>query len=106
MQGPIRHLVHVPLRLESRSVITGPPGALGVVLGEAGKVGLLQPSTHGEVVGVFSEAAEARRQLTTFKQAAKGCNFEFIMKDISTVNYKPQRLWEWAEIAMKVVNEE
>jgi len=46
---------------------------------------------------------EAERQLSTFKQAAKGCNFEFIMKDISTLNYKPQRLWEWADMAMKVV---
>jgi len=25
------------------------------------------------------------------------------MKDISTVRYRPQRLWEWAAIAMKVV---
>ncbi|MEI6142374.1 MAG: hypothetical protein WCP85_24075 [Mariniphaga sp.] len=56
-------------------------------------------------VFVSWEAEEAKRQLTIFKQAAKGCNFEFIMKDISTVNYKPQRLWEWADIAMKVVLE-
>ncbi|HOV64271.1 MAG TPA: hypothetical protein PLG43_10360, partial [Spirochaetia bacterium] len=28
---------------------------------------------------------------------------EFIMKDISTVRYKPQRLWNWADIAMHVV---
>jgi hypothetical protein len=48
---------------------------------------------------------EARRQLITFRQAAKGCNVEFIMKDISTLNYHPQRLWEWAEMAMKVVTE-
>ena len=25
------------------------------------------------------------------------------MKDISTVNYKPERLWEWAKIAIEVV---
>jgi hypothetical protein len=30
---------------------------------------------------------------------------EFIMKDISTVKYQPQRLWEWAELAMQVVRE-
>ena len=34
----------------------------------------------------------------------KGCIVEIIMKDISTVNYKPERLWEWAKIAMEVVN--
>ena len=28
---------------------------------------------------------------------------EIILKDISTVCYQPQRLWEWAENAMKLV---
>ncbi|MEI7727676.1 MAG: hypothetical protein WCK09_21385 [Bacteroidota bacterium] len=51
------------------------------------------------------DSDEARRQLSLFKQAAKGCNFELIMKDISTVNYQPHLLWEWAKIAMQVVNE-
>jgi hypothetical protein len=51
------------------------------------------------------DANEARKQLVDFKDAAEGCNIEFIMKDISTVQYKPQKLWEWAEIAMSVVNE-
>jgi len=27
------------------------------------------------------------------------------MKDISTVRYQPQRLWEWAEIAAQVTAE-
>lgn len=51
------------------------------------------------------DAAEARKQLSDFKDAAKGCNMEFIMKDISTVKYQPQKLWEWADIAMRLVNE-
>ena len=32
-----------------------------------------------------------------------GCAVEFILKDISTVRYQPQRLWEWADIAMRLV---
>ena len=32
-----------------------------------------------------------------------GCPVEFILKDISTVRYEPQRLSEWARIAMDVV---
>jgi len=32
-----------------------------------------------------------------------GCPVEFILKDISTVRYQPRRLWEWADVAMKVV---
>jgi hypothetical protein len=34
-----------------------------------------------------------------------GCPLEFILKDISTVHYEPQRLWQWAEIAMRVATE-
>jgi len=30
------------------------------------------------------------------------CPTELILKDISTVKYKPQRLWRWAQIAMEV----
>jgi hypothetical protein len=31
-----------------------------------------------------------------------GCPLEYILKDISTVCYQPQRLFEWARIAMEV----
>ena len=37
---------------------------------------------------------------------ATGCPLEFIMKDISTVCYQPQRLWRWAEIAMEVAKQD
>jgi len=33
---------------------------------------------------------------------AKDCVVEIHMKDISTVRYQPQRLWEWAQIAAEV----
>jgi hypothetical protein len=40
----------------------------------------------------------------TLEQCTRyGCPVEFILKDISTVGYHPQRLWEWADIAMRVV---
>jgi len=32
-----------------------------------------------------------------------GCPLEIILKDLSTVNHEPQRLWKWAEIAMSIV---
>ncbi len=35
--------------------------------------------------------------------AQYGCPLEFILKDISTVRYEPERLFEWARIAMQVV---
>ena len=31
----------------------------------------------------------------------KGCIVEVIMKDVSSVEYKPQHLWEWADIAVE-----
>jgi len=33
------------------------------------------------------------------------CHVELIMKDISTVRYHPQRLWEWSRIAMEVAEQ-
>jgi hypothetical protein len=36
------------------------------------------------------------------KTGDAGCKVEIIMKDISTVSYKPQRLWEWAKMAEEV----
>ncbi len=35
-----------------------------------------------------------------------GCPLEFILKDISTVRYEPQRLFEWAKVAMEVAEGE
>lgn len=34
-----------------------------------------------------------------------GCPLELILKDISTVRYDPQRLWQWEKIAMRMVQE-
>jgi hypothetical protein len=47
----------------------------------------------------------ARSDLREFLDRARGGHVELIMKDISTVRYEPQRLWEWAAIAMEVVEE-
>ena len=46
---------------------------------------------------------QARENLVEVLNKTKGSAVEVIMKDISTVRYEPQRLWEWAEIAMDVV---
>ena len=47
----------------------------------------------------------ARREIAEVLDAGKGCHIEIIMKDISTVRYHPQRLWEWSELAMELVQE-
>jgi hypothetical protein len=47
-------------------------------------------------------SAQAQRNLSEALNKTKGCVVEVIMKDISTVHYKPQRLWEWSEMAMEL----
>ena len=49
------------------------------------------------------DAVESDLRETLDQCTGHGCPVEFILKDISTVRYQPQRLWEWADIAMKVV---
>jgi hypothetical protein len=45
---------------------------------------------------------KARAYLEGVLEKARGvCHVEMIMKDISTVRYKPQHLWDWARVAME-----
>ena len=44
---------------------------------------------------------QARAELRDALEKTRGCNVEIIMKDISTVHHEPQRLWQWADIAME-----
>lgn len=48
---------------------------------------------------------EARRQLKETLAKTRDCNVEIILKDISTVRYQPQRLWDWAQMAVEVAAE-
>jgi len=43
-----------------------------------------------------------RRDMEEKLHQARNCAVEIHMKDISTVRYQPQRLWEWARIAAEV----
>ncbi|MBN2861209.1 MAG: hypothetical protein JXK93_13160 [Sphaerochaetaceae bacterium] len=46
----------------------------------------------------------AMETLQSALDAAEGKgHIEFIMKDISTVRYRPQLLWQWSELAMQLV---
>jgi hypothetical protein len=48
----------------------------------------------------------ARQDLRAFLEKTGGkCHVELIMKDISTVRYQPERLWQWATIASEVAEE-
>jgi len=47
----------------------------------------------------------ARRELAEDLDKLQGCVVEIVLKDISTVRHEPQRLWQWAEMAMEVAEE-
>jgi len=51
------------------------------------------------------KAVTKELQDTRDRCARHGCPLEFILKDISTVRYQPQRLWEWARLAMDLVKQ-
>ena len=51
------------------------------------------------------KAVEADLRKTLEACARHGCPVELILKDISTVRYQPQRLWEWSDIAMRLVRD-
>lgn len=45
--------------------------------------------------------ALAREEIRHCLEVTRGMHVELIMKDISTVRHEPQRLWEWARIAVE-----
>lgn len=62
-----------------------------------------KPSPALLAAGSFDEAA-IRRDLQATRDACDrhGCPLEYILKDLSTVCYQPERLFAWARIAMEV----
>ena len=63
-----------------------------------------KPSPAFLAVDAWDPDAVARDLEDTLERCTRhGCPLEFILKDISTVRYQPQRLWEWADIAMRIV---
>lgn len=51
------------------------------------------------------DVTEAEKQLREFMEHAGSAHVELIMKDISTVRYAPQRLWQWEKLAMRIAEE-
>jgi hypothetical protein len=47
----------------------------------------------------------AKAELVDALEKTRGCHIEIIMKDVSTIRYQPQRLWEWEKMAMEVARE-
>lgn len=61
------------------------------------------PAVLGEDTWSPHRAGQDMRDF--LQKTDRNCHVELIMKDISTVRYQPQRLWEWAAIAAEVAEE-
>lgn len=57
------------------------------------------------LAGTTFDGQAVRRGLKEVLEKTRGCNISLVMKDISTVANRPQRLWEWARIASEVTEE-
>jgi hypothetical protein len=51
----------------------------------------------------YWDATESQKNLQETLEITRDCVVEVIMKDISTVRYQPQRLWEWSRKTMDLV---
>ena len=71
------------------TLIFGPPGLGKTTLASiiAEEMGVQLKTTSGPVL-----------------EKAGDCHVEVILKDISTVAHKPERLWEWETMAMELVD--
>lgn len=62
-----------------------------------------KPSPAKFSVGDYDDAS-ARSELETILRETDGCSIELVMKDISTVDFKPEKLWRWARLARETVD--
>ncbi len=67
----------------------------------------MKPSPARVAVPSAWNPQETEKELRFYKQCADdaGCPCELTLKDISTVGYRPQSVWEWADIMRKIVLE-
>lgn len=103
---PVQNKVHLLKRIPNlRKISVSPWNDYKIIMPALGQdyVASVKPNP-----AVFADdhwdPQNAEKPLRAAIEAGEGAShIEFIMKDISTVRYRPQLLWEWSQIAMKVV---
>jgi hypothetical protein len=88
-----------------RKISVSPWANLDTIVSEVGDKYVLSIKPSPAIfVGDNLDSKSARSTLEEIIKKTKGvCHVEIIMKDISTLKYHPERLWEWEKIAMEVV---
>ena len=75
----------------------------GRQFGQVVTLSFLVRSNHNLHVGTACPSFWLTKSVGS-QHGKESCYVELIMKDISTVRYRPQRLWEWAAIASEAAN--
>lgn len=99
---PLHGKLHILAKIPNLRKISMSPWANIEKAAEA--VGIRYVLSHKPNPAVVASEAwnieQARKNLEPVLEQTRGNAIEIILKDISTVNYQPQRLWEWAEMAV------
>jgi len=88
-----------------RKISVSPWADLDVIVREVGEKFVLSVKPSPAIFAADNwDPGYARTLLENILKKTRGISHvELIMKDISTVGYRPQNLWEWEKIAMDVV---
>jgi hypothetical protein len=89
-----------------RKISVSPWANLDSIVRDAGEKYVLSVKPSPAIfAGNNWDPGKAREDLEKIMKTTGNCHVELIMKDISTVGYRPERLWEWEKIAMEVVKD-
>lgn len=88
-----------------RKISVSPWANLDKIIREIGNKYVLSIKPNPAIfVGERWDPDLARKYFEEILEKTNGvCHVEFIMKDISTVSYHPERLWEWEKLAMEII---
>jgi hypothetical protein len=88
-----------------RKISVSPWAKIDTIVREVGDKYVLSVKPSPAIfAGDTWDRVSARSALEEVMKKTRGvCHVEFIMKDISTVRYHPEWLWDWEKIAMDVV---
>lgn len=100
---PLHHKIHILRTVPNlRKISISPRADVEKAVEEIGTDYVISYKPNPAILATDDWDPESvRKQLRQALEKMRGCHVEIIMKDISTVRYQPQRLWQWAQIAVE-----
>lgn len=105
---PLDRKVHLLRRIPNlRKVSVSPWCNTDLIINEIGTDYVMSRKPNPAVFAVKDwNTEQAEKEIREFLDKTEGrCHVELIMKDISTVNHEPQRLWQWETLASRLAEE-